>query len=69
MGLVSMTLRWIRASCSRSVRLKVRVPRLVISLHKFVCLVSPFSNKNRIIWMLGILIMFEIFNWLTLLVV
>jgi hypothetical protein len=34
-----------------------------------VCLVSPFSNKNRIIWMLGILIMFEIFNWLTLLVV
>jgi len=66
MGLVSRTLLWIRFSFSRSFRLSVSVPRLVISLHRFVCLVSPFSSKNSIIWMLGILITCEILNVSTL---
>ncbi len=61
-GFVSNSCLWIKPSCSSSLKLRLRVPLLVVSLDSCACLRSPFSYRHSIMRTLGIWTICEIFK-------
>ncbi len=61
-GFVSNSFLCTKPSCSSSLKLKLRVPRLVVSLDSSTCLKSPFWYRHSIIRTLGIWTIWDIFK-------